>query len=64
MPKIEKTVFISYRRTNIYNALAVYQDLTKHGYDVFFDFESIDSGDFEQPEVANNTAVKDASTKR
>ena len=42
-----KTVFISYRRTNFYTALAVYQDLTAHGYDVFFDYESIDSGDFE-----------------
>ena len=42
-----KTVFISYRRTNFYTALAVYQDLTKNGYDVFFDYESIDSGDFE-----------------
>jgi len=42
-----KTVFISYRRTNFYTALAVYQDLTAHGYDVFFDYESIESGDFE-----------------
>jgi tetratricopeptide (TPR) repeat protein len=42
-----KTVFISYRRTNFYTALAVYQDLTANGYDVFFDYESIDSGDFE-----------------
>jgi tetratricopeptide (TPR) repeat protein len=46
--RIEKTVFISYRRTNFYTALAVYQDLTAHGYDVFFDFQSIDSGDFER----------------
>jgi hypothetical protein len=46
--RIEKTVFISYRRTNFYTALAVYQDLTQHGYDVFFDFQSIDSGDFEK----------------
>ncbi|MBT3316154.1 MAG: tetratricopeptide repeat protein [Anaerolineae bacterium] len=44
----QKTVFISYRRTNFYTALAVYQDLHAHGYDVFFDYESIDSGDFEQ----------------
>ena len=41
-----KTVFISYRRTNFYTALAVYQDLTAHGYDVFFDYESINSGSF------------------
>ena len=46
--RIEKTVFISYRRTNFFTALAVYQDLTQHGYDVFFDFQSIDSGDFEK----------------
>ena len=43
----QKTVFISYRRTNFYTALAVYQDLTAHGYDCFFDYESIESGDFE-----------------
>ena len=43
----QKTVFISYRRTNFYTALAVYQDLTANGYDCFFDYESIDSGDFE-----------------
>lgn len=48
MGRVEKTVFISYRRTNFYTALAVYQDLTAHGYDVFFDYQSIDSGNFEQ----------------
>jgi len=53
MPKIEKTVFISYRRTNIYNALAVYQDLTSHDFDVFLDYERIDSGDFAQAIVEN-----------
>ncbi|MBI2757136.1 MAG: tetratricopeptide repeat protein [Chloroflexi bacterium] len=47
MGRIEKTVFISYRRTNFYTALAVYQDLTQHGFDVFLDYESIDSGSFE-----------------
>jgi SOS-response transcriptional repressor LexA len=46
MAHIEKTVFISYRRTNFYTALAIYQDLTQHGYDVFFDYQSIDSGNF------------------
>jgi len=51
--RIEKTVFISYRRTNFYTALAVYQDLTAHGYDVFFDFQSIDSGDFEKIIIEN-----------
>lgn len=48
MAKIQKTVFISYRRTNIYMARAVFDNLTRHGYDVFFDYESIDSGDFSQ----------------
>lgn len=41
-----KTVFISYRRTNIYIARAVYQDLRANGFDVFLDYQSIDSGDF------------------
>lgn len=46
-PRIEKTVFISYRRTNLSWALNVYQDLTYHGYDVFFDYQSINAGDFD-----------------
>jgi tetratricopeptide (TPR) repeat protein len=46
--QVEKTVFISYRRTNVFNALAIYQNLTAHGFDVFFDYESIKSGSFEQ----------------
>src|SRR5688500_7861737 len=45
--RIEKTVLISYRRTNLPCALFVYQNLTMHGYDVFFDYQSIDSGNFE-----------------
>src|SRR5688572_17894210 len=48
MERIEKTVFISYRRTNMPWALAMYQNLTATGYDVFFDYNSIKSGDFEQ----------------
>jgi tetratricopeptide (TPR) repeat protein len=51
--KIEKTVFISYRRTNSAWALAVYQNLTKNDYDVFFDYNSINSGDFEQIIIGN-----------
>ncbi|MGC2110238.1 MAG: tetratricopeptide repeat protein, partial [Candidatus Korobacteraceae bacterium] len=47
MQRIEKTVFISYRRTNIPWALAIFQDLTRHGYDVFLDYTGIASGDFE-----------------
>jgi len=53
MARIEKTVFISYRRTDVYTALAVYQDLSSKGYDVFFDYTSISSGDFEQIIVSN-----------
>jgi len=53
MARIEKTVFISYRRTDVYTALAVYQDLTDKGYDVFFDYTSIPSGDFEQIIISN-----------
>ena len=52
-PKVEKTVFISYRRKDISWALAIYQYLTKHDYDVFFDFTSIPSGDFEQIIISN-----------
>ncbi len=53
MGRIEKTVFISYRRTNLPWALAIYQNLTAHGYDVFFDYQSINSGDFEQIILGN-----------
>jgi tetratricopeptide (TPR) repeat protein len=53
MGRIEKTVFISYRRTNLPWALAIYQNLTAHGYDVFFDYETIASGDFEQIILGN-----------
>jgi len=51
--RIEKTVFISYRRTNSFMARAVYQSLTDKGFDVFFDFEGINSGDFEQIILGN-----------
>ena len=47
MGRIEKTVFISYRRTNVPWALAIFQNLTNNGYDVFIDFTGIRSGDFE-----------------
>jgi hypothetical protein len=46
MEPIEKTVFLSYRRTNAPWALAIFQNLTHHGYDVFFDYSGIASGDF------------------
>jgi tetratricopeptide (TPR) repeat protein len=44
--RIEKTVFISYRRKHVAWALAIYQYLFHHGYDVFFDYKSIGPGDF------------------
>lgn len=53
MPRVEKTVFISYRRTNVAWALAVFQHLTHHGFDVFFDYMGIASGDFEQVIIEN-----------
>ena len=53
MTRIEKTVFISYRRTNLPWALCIYQNLTMHGYDVFFDYQSIDSGNFENVIIEN-----------
>jgi tetratricopeptide (TPR) repeat protein len=53
MERIENTVFISYRRKDISWALNVYQDLMHKGYDVFFDYTSITSGDFEQIIIGN-----------
>src|SRR6516164_1795981 len=53
MERIEKTVFLSYRRTNVSWALAIFQNLTQQGYDVFYDFMSIGSGDFESVIVEN-----------
>jgi len=47
MGRIEKTVFVSYRRTDESWGLAVFQDLTQHGYDVFIDYDGIASGNFE-----------------
>jgi tetratricopeptide (TPR) repeat protein len=48
MSRVEKTIFISYRRTNAPWALVIYNHLTYHGYDVFIDFKNINSGDFER----------------
>ena len=48
MDRVEKTVFISYRRANVPWVLAINQYLMHSGYDVFFDFQNIASGDFEQ----------------
>jgi tetratricopeptide (TPR) repeat protein len=54
--RIDKTVFISYRRTNISWALAIFQNLHQNGYDVFFDYNGIGSGDFEQVILGNITS--------
>ena len=56
MERIEKTVSISYRRTNVPWALAIFQNLTQQGYDVFFDYEGIASGDFERVILGNINA--------
>ncbi len=53
MGHIEKTVFISYRRTNFSWALAIFQNLTQNGFDVFFDYTGINSGDFESVILEN-----------
>jgi tetratricopeptide (TPR) repeat protein len=53
MDRIEKTVFLSYRRTNIPWALAIFQNLTQYGFDVFFDYNGIASGDFERVILGN-----------
>jgi hypothetical protein len=49
MPDAEKTVFISYRRsTGKYIAAYLFNDLRQHGFDVFWDISSIDSGPFDE----------------
>lgn len=53
MDRVEKTVFLSYRRTNTPWALAIFQNLTQHGFDVFFDYNGIASGDFERVILSN-----------
>jgi TPR repeat protein len=53
MERVEKTVFISYRRTDEPWGLAVFQDLTHHGYDVFIDYDGIASGNFETAILEN-----------
>jgi tetratricopeptide (TPR) repeat protein len=53
MARIEKTVFISYRRTNVPWALAISQYLTHNGYDVFVDYTGVASGDFESVILGN-----------
>jgi hypothetical protein len=59
MERIEKTVFVSYRRTDESWGLAIFQDLTQHGYDVFIDYDGIASGNFEAVILEN---IKSAGT--
>jgi hypothetical protein len=47
MGRIEKSVFISYRRTAVAWALSMFKDLTSHGFDTFFDYHGLASGSFE-----------------
>jgi hypothetical protein len=47
MQRIEKTVFISYRRSDLLGAQLISNDLTGNGFDVFFDLQGLRSGDFE-----------------
>ena len=53
MKDVEKTVFLSYRRTNAAWALLMHKELTDHGYDVFFDYTGIASGNFERVILEN-----------
>ena len=46
MARVEKTVFLSYRRDDIELALAVYEALRGRGFDVFFDYIGLGSGSF------------------
>jgi len=56
MERIEKTVFISYRRTNFRWAMLLYQSLKQDGYDVFIDYRGIPSGAFETAILENITS--------
>jgi len=58
MENVKKTVFLSYRRTNIPWALNLFQNLTHNGYDVFFDYSGIASGDFERI-ILENIVTRD-----
>ena len=54
MDRVERTVFISYRRgSSSLWALAISQHLTHRGYDVFFDYQTLASGDFEGVIIEN-----------
>ena len=49
MRDAEKSVFISYRRSvSRHLARSIALDLRAHGYDVFFDVDTVDNGEFDQ----------------
>ena len=49
MRDAEKSVFISYRRSvSRHLARSIALDLRAHGYDVFFDVDTVDSGEFDR----------------
>lgn len=49
MSETDRSVFISYRRsTSKHLARAIFMDLRAHGYDVFMDVDTIDSGEFDR----------------
>jgi tetratricopeptide (TPR) repeat protein len=53
MGHVDRSVFISYRRTDHYMALATSQHLTAHGYDVFINVKGLSGGDFESAILDN-----------
>lgn len=57
MSRVEKTVFICYRRTNAAWTLAIFQYLTYRGYDVFYDLAGLGAGEFE-PIILENVRTR------
>jgi hypothetical protein len=53
MPRVDKTVFISYRRSNFPWAVATFLELTHNGYDVFFDYMGVANGAFGRVIIEN-----------
>jgi len=47
MARIDKTVFLSYRRVDFHKAMCVWQNLNSNGFDAFIDYFAIPSGDWE-----------------
>ncbi len=51
--RLQKSVFLSYRRADFGWAIAIYQALTERGFDVFIDFEGLGPGNFEHAILEN-----------